>query len=111
MMPGAARLAIVLLLTGIRPDASAAPFAENYDSIFYNSTCVNATILFGSTLFDSIPSPSFEQWDFGDPSSGIYDQAQVLAPTHRFAAPGTYTITLKVVNSGSTDTVLVRGSI
>jgi PKD repeat protein len=37
-------------------------------------------------------------WNFGDPSSGINDTSNLQNPVHMFTAPGTYTITLGIVN-------------
>ncbi|MCB9290888.1 MAG: PKD domain-containing protein [Lewinellaceae bacterium] len=34
------------------------------------------------------------QWDFGDPASGEANSSELLAPYHRFDAPGAYTVTL-----------------
>jgi gliding motility-associated-like protein len=85
--------------------------AENYDSIYYKSTCAGQNIIFGSTVFDSLPFDQLIVWNFGDPTSGIYNQAGVQSPTHVFALPGTYYISLIVVNAGTTDTVLLRDTI
>src|SRR6185503_4774460 len=77
------------------------------DTISYTSTCAGATISFGSPVFDSIFFPSSVKWHFGDPSSGYYDSSTAKQPRHLYAATGTYTITLTVVNNG-TDTIRIQ---
>lgn len=84
---------------------------ENYDSIFYSSSCINTTITFGSTLFDSLPFPSYIFWDFGDPGAGLYNHAGVQQPTHIYTTAGKYYISVIVVNSGTKDTVVIKDSI
>ncbi len=44
-------------------------------------------------------------WNFGDPNSGIYDTSTMQNPSHIYADPGTYTVSLSVTNNGTcTDT-------
>ena len=44
-------------------------------------------------------------WNFGDPDSGAANRASGSTATHRYSAPGTYTITLRVTHpSGSSST-------
>ena len=38
-------------------------------------------------------------WDFGDPSSGAANASTAAAPTHAYAAPGEYTVTLTATNA------------
>jgi gliding motility-associated-like protein len=72
------------------------------DSITYNSTCVNYKIAFGASVFDRIDFPDQVSWNFGDPASGFYNTAGVKAPTHLYAAPGDYPVSLMVVLAGDT---------
>ena len=72
------------------------------DSITYNSTCVNYKIAFGSSIFDRIAFPDKVKWNFGDPGSGYYNSAASKEPTHLYAAPGVYYISLVVVSAGVT---------
>jgi gliding motility-associated-like protein len=78
---------------------------ENFDSVFYSSSCVNSLITFGSTVFDSLPFPSYILWNFGYPAAGLYNTAAVQSPTFTYPVAGTYYLSLTVVNSGTTDTV------
>lgn len=80
------------------------------DTINYSTTCVNATILFGSPVFDSLPFPSSVKWHFGDPGSGYYDSSTAKKPRHAYSNPGTYYISLTVVNN-STDTIRILDTI
>lgn len=44
-------------------------------------------------------------WNFGDPTSGIYDTSTMQNPSHIYTTPGTYTVSLSVTNDGvCTDT-------
>ena len=72
------------------------------DSITYNSTCVNYKIAFDASLFDRISFPDKVIWNFGDPASGFYNSAGVKKPSHLYAAPGNYPVSLLVVNAGDT---------
>jgi len=102
-------IGLLMLAVLLKPAGNAQ--AAGKDSVNYSSTCVNSTISFGSPIFDSLPFPSYINWNFGDPGSGIFNGAGTQKPRHVYAAPGTYYILLKVINSGSTDTVYVRDSI
>jgi gliding motility-associated-like protein len=79
------------------------------DSIRYNSTCVNYKIAFNSSVFDRISFPDKVIWDFGDPGSGYYNGSGVQSPTHLYAAPGSYTVSLIVVSGG--DSVSLKDTI
>lgn len=72
------------------------------DSITYNSTCVDYKIAFSATVFDRVDFPQKVIWNFGDPSSGIYNGAGIKMPSHLYSSPGNYTVTLLVVNAGDT---------
>ncbi len=72
------------------------------DSITYNSTCVNYKIAFNASVFDRVDFPQKVAWNFGDPASGIYNTAGTKLPTHLYASPGDFTVSLLVVNAGDT---------
>jgi gliding motility-associated-like protein len=72
------------------------------DSITFNSTCVNYKIAFGSSVFDRINFPDKVSWNFGDPASGFYNTAGVKTPTHLYASPGDYPVSLIVITAGDT---------
>lgn len=69
------------------------PPTANFTVISPN--CVNTSIQFtdASTLsgFGSITQWA---WDFGDPASGANNTSTLQNPTHNFATPGPYTVTL-----------------
>jgi len=79
------------------------------DSISYNSTCVNYKIQFNATIFDSIEFPDKVTWNFGDPASGFYNTIGTKFPTHLYATPGIYYISLIVISAG--DSVKLQDSI
>jgi gliding motility-associated-like protein len=72
------------------------------DSISFNSTCANFKIAFNSNIFDSISFPDKVKWNFGDPGSGIYNSATIQAPSHLYASPGVYPVSLMVLIAGDT---------
>ena len=59
--------------------------------------CAPYTAVFKNT---SIGGVTWE-WDFGDPASGADNTSTVLSPTHLYAVPGTYTVSL-VANDPNT---------
>ena len=69
------------------------------------AACVNSAVPFTNTSI-----PGFNQgcnsntnytWNFGDPASGANNTSTLASPTHVYAAPGTYTVTLNATNSGN----------
>jgi len=40
-------------------------------------------------------------WNFGDPASGINNTSSLQNPSHTFSSPGTYVVTLLVINDGT----------
>jgi gliding motility-associated-like protein len=72
------------------------------DSITYNSTCVNYKIAFDASVFDRIDFPDKVTWNFGDPASGFYNTAGIKTPSHLYASPGNYPVSLVVVTAGDT---------
>jgi gliding motility-associated-like protein len=96
--PGWAHIAFILLLLVSSTGLSGLGQTVNNDSIYVSSTCVQSNIVFGSTVFNVAPFPNSITWNFGDPSSGIYNQAFNQTPQHIFSNPGTYYVSLAVVN-------------
>jgi PKD repeat protein len=47
-------------------------------------------------------NPTNHSWSFGDPSSGGANSSTLKNPSHTFASPGTYTVTLSVSAGGPT---------
>jgi hypothetical protein len=80
---------------------SAPVYAENYDSIFWSSSCTGSTITFSSTLFDSLPFPSYIMWNFGYAAAGIYNTAGVQNPTMNYPGAGKYYISSASTAAGS----------
>src|SRR5438132_1434757 len=98
---------IVHILFFVLLSAHAYAQAIAKDTINYTSTCIGTTISFGSPVFDSIFFPTSVKWHFNDPSSGFYDSSTAKQPRHLYATPGTYNVTLTVVNNG-TDTIRIQ---
>ncbi len=74
----------------------------------YLNTCAgSATQFTNSSVATAGINITSRLWNFGDPASGINNTSSLMNPAHTFAAPGTYPVTLVVVNaSGCSDTVV-----
>ncbi|HNU88280.1 MAG TPA: PKD domain-containing protein, partial [Ferruginibacter sp.] len=76
--------------------------AQTVFSITHSSTCAGTVVEFNSNAFEMAPFPNQVNWNFGDPASGILNTANgILQPTHIYNTPGTYIITLHVVDGGA----------
>jgi gliding motility-associated-like protein len=73
--------------------------AANVDALFETppTGCAPYTAIFTNT---SVGGVTFE-WNFGDPASGANNTSALVNPTHEYATPGTYTITM-VANDPNT---------
>jgi gliding motility-associated-like protein len=80
------------------------------DTIAWSSTCVNSSVVFSSPLLDSLFSPDYIRWHFGDPASGYNDSSAGKNPVHIFTSTGTYAVSLDVWYAGS-DTIVLRKTI
>ena len=67
--------------------------------------CAGAPVPFSNTTVPgfnlSCNSSTNYAWNFGDPASGAANTSAAVNPTHVYAAPGTYTITLTATNGGN----------
>jgi len=60
----------------------------------------------------TIPTIQSWQWDFGDPSSGIFNTSSSQNPTHIFQEPGTYSVSLTVTTTdGCTKSIFLSNLI
>ena len=67
-----------------------------------NGRCQGAPVSFSADIW---PPADTTLWNFGDPASGTANTSSIAAPSHTYAAPGTYTVTLYVRhNDNRTDT-------
>ncbi len=86
--------------------------AQTAYSIIHNSTCAGTPVFFNSSVFENAPFPDTIKWNFGDVASGLLNTASgIQQPVHIYNTPGTYVISLHVVDPGSgtidlTDTVV-----
>lgn len=71
-----------------------------YYSFDYEKTCLGDNTQFTITSGD--PYTNVE-WDFGDGNTSISDN-----PTHQYASPGTYTVTLQMFNNGFSYDPLIK---
>ncbi len=76
--------------------------AQTAYSISYSSTCIGSAVIFNSNIFETSPFPDQILWNFGDPASGPLNTANgIQQPTHIYTTPGSYIITLRVVDPGA----------
>ena len=76
--------------------------AQTIFSISLSSTCSGSAVSFNSNVFEAAPFPDTIKWNFGDPASGLLNTANgIQEPTHIYNTPGTYIITLHVVDGGA----------
>ncbi len=71
-------------------------FIPDFDGL---GQCKNIPVQFNDRTFARYGDPSVWSWHFGDPTSGSNDSSQQQNPTHIYASPGTYTITMFVQSS------------
>lgn len=72
----------------------------DFDFTFASSaTCLRDTTYFTPQLLAPLnDSLVFFNWNFGDPTSGIYNTSTVRLPSHYYAVPGTYTVKLEAID-------------
>lgn len=71
-------------------------------SISHSSTCVGSPVIFNSNVFETAQFPDQILWNFGDPASGPLNTANGFQqPTHIYATPGSYIVTLFVNDPGA----------
>lgn len=74
-------------------------------SVNQTSSCNQAQVFSFSCPSTGISS---YQWNFGQPSSGVNNVSTLATPTHVYNNPGTYTVSLIVINQyGCSDTVVM----
>ena len=66
-------------------------------SVDRDSVCPGSTINFTDTSSSNAASWA---WNFGDPTSGALNTSTTQNPSHIYASPGTYTVTLQVFTAG-----------
>lgn len=76
------------------PERSSRPLFSSTVSSFGDGT---GSAVVGATLANRALSFA---WDFGDPGSGAANRAAGRTAQHSYSAPGTYTVTLAVIDSG-----------
>lgn len=102
-----------------RTDATPCPLGPSHDAARYTGTLSSPvpsppTAAFSAAVNASDETGAFadasrrgaggaairaRSWTFGDPGSGVANHSTVADPTHRFSAPGTYTVTLTVTDA------------
>ena len=85
--------------------------AQMVYTIQHSTTCAGTAVTFNSTAFETAQFPSTILWNFGDPASGLLNTAKdIQQPVHIYNTPGTYIISLHIVDGGAgtidlTDTI------
>ncbi|MGB4844242.1 MAG: T9SS type B sorting domain-containing protein [Ferruginibacter sp.] len=76
--------------------------AQTAYSISHSSTCAGIAVSFNSNVFETAPFPNQINWNFGDTASGQLNTANgIQEPIHIYNNPGTYIVTLHVVDGGA----------
>ena len=76
--------------------------AQTVYSIQHNSACAGTSVVFNSTVFETAQFPSTIVWNFGDTASGLLNTAKdIQQPAHIYNTPGTYIVSLHVVDGGA----------
>ncbi len=90
-----------LIAVSLKPGSSGpvAPTA-NFSA---NPALTSGSSLAVSFTDTSTGSPTSWAWDFGDPASGADNTSTSQHPSHAYAAPGTYTVTLTATNDQGFD--------
>ncbi len=78
----------------------APPNAANFTYTCTNSNTVSFTNT--STLCPTL------SWNFGDPTSGANNTSTAQTPSHTYATPGTYTVTLNAVGNGNAPSTITK---
>ncbi len=101
--PNAAGAAANFVLDGIRVSSGSLvqeglpPFYNAFLNPTFNFTegCVGATSLFNAAGVATCPG-STVLWDFGDPASGVLNNATATTAAHVYNTTGTFTVTLRI---------------
>ncbi len=84
------------LFLGASPNLSA---QASFNASTYNG-CAPLTV----TFYNSSVGNGTYSWNFGDPSSGVYNTSLACSPTHTFVNAGSYTVTMTYVLGPNTYT-------
>ncbi|MBS1510081.1 MAG: gliding motility-associated C-terminal domain-containing protein [Bacteroidetes bacterium] len=70
--------------------------------IQHSTTCAGTAVTFNATVFETAPFPDSVFWNFGDAASGLLNTASgIQEPVHTYNTPGTYIVSLHVVDGGA----------
>ena len=67
----------------------------------FSNTCAGNSVQFADDSQPGAGTITTWFWDFGDPGSGTSNTSTQSDPSHLYANPGTYPVTLTVTNSGN----------
>lgn len=90
--------AIILNFSAFGAKSKLAPPAQ-FNASTYNG-CAPLTV----TFYNSSSGNGTYSWNFGDPSSGVYNTSTACSPTHTFVNSGSYTVTMTYVLGPNTYT-------
>ncbi len=79
----------------------------------YTATCEDVVVTFQDASSANGPSNIVSwNWNFGDPASGVLNYSDVTNPQHVYATPGTYDVTLIILNiNNCSDTITKQISV
>ncbi len=95
--------------TIVKPVCVPAEFSFSFAS---TATCFRDTTFFAPQLLaPSTDSLVFFNWNFGDPTSGIYNTSTKKLPSHYYSQPGTYTVSLQATDINNCSKTVYRNVI
>jgi gliding motility-associated-like protein len=79
--------------------------APSYYASFTYACNVDGIVSFTNTSDSCV---TIQDWDFGDPASGLSNASNIPRPTHKYPAPGKYTVKLNASFPGSSISTAVQ---
>jgi len=83
-----------------------------YANFYFSGNCEDQIVSFTDASFPNGGGNVVAwSWDFGDPGSGINNISNLTNPTHIYATPGTYNVTLAITNFNNCHDTIVKAVI
>ncbi|MCD6066349.1 MAG: hypothetical protein K0S33_1175 [Bacteroidetes bacterium] len=76
------------------------------NNFVYADVCLGDVTHFSGTMNTCYSGPVSWHWNFGEPSSGAANISTLQHPVHQYASVGSYTVSLIINSSSSSDTIV-----